>query len=127
MSAAALAADAAVSAWLTPGGSKLLSAYVLRDDGAKSIRFTNEVGALAQQQEATEAEMHLIRLDAPTADAQQAVSVEEFAKRVLITNTAGDAVQGLYEIIHSVFGPKLLGCVTHAHTHIHHDTMAAVK
>jgi hypothetical protein len=120
VSPAALASDPAVTAWIGTAaaacagqGPKLLSAYVLR--GEKNVRFTNEVGALAQQAEQIEAEVHLVRLHpSSSSSAQQASdsnSVEEFAKHVLITNTGGDAVQGLYELIHSVFAPKLLGSV----------------
>jgi hypothetical protein len=108
-----LAADASVSNWLNaqPGsGAKLLSAYVLRQGDSRTLRFTNEVGALAQQQDQIAAEVHLIRLDGPGHQAAAAsLNVEDFTKNVLITNTVGDAVQGLYELIHSVFAPKLLG------------------
>lgn len=124
-SASALASEAAVVAWLGGGPeAKLLSAYVLsvERDPARTVRFTNEVGALAQAgaEDAPAAEVHLIRLDggaaaaaaAPEgAPAAQQQSAEEFAKQVLVTNTGGNAVLGLYELIHSVFAPKLLGSV----------------
>ena len=122
--AAALASDPAVSAWLAGAPeAKLLSAYVLsaERDPARSVRFTNEVGALAQAgaEDAPAAEVHLIRLDGGAAAAASAPegapaaqqSAEEFAKQVLVTNTGGNAVLGLYELIHSVFAPKLLGSV----------------
>lgn len=114
-SPASAGSDPAVQAWLSGGGgsnqSKLLSAFVRRDD-PKTLCFTTEVGALAQQQPGEILqELHLIRLDSGSADASasSSSSPEEFAKQVLITNTSGDAVQGLYELIHSVFAPKLLG------------------
>lgn len=123
-SGAALASEPAVSAWLAGAPeAKLLSAYVLsaERDPARSVRFTNEVGALAQAgaEDAPAAEVHLIRLDGGAAAAASAPegapaaqqSAEEFAKQVLVTNTGGNAVLGLYELIHSVFAPKLLGSV----------------
>jgi hypothetical protein len=105
-----IADDPAVRAWLEEkngGGSdvRLLSAYIL--SGEKKIRFTNEIGALSSGQQAVEQELHLIKLDtgAKGADGE----AQDFSKQVLITNTVGDAVQGLYQLIHSVFAPKLLG------------------
>ena len=67
---------------------------------------------MAQQQEQMDSEMHLIRIDGGSSSESGAeLSGEEWGKRVLITNTVGDAVQGLYELIHNVFAPKLLGSV----------------
>jgi hypothetical protein len=101
-----------VQSWLAggAGSSKLLSAFVAK--GAdKTLRFTNEVGAMVQQQDQMDSEMHLIRIDNEASAGAAELSGEEWGKRVLITNTVGDAVQGLYELIHSVFAPKLLGSV----------------
>ena len=101
-----VAEDPAVRAWLEDknGGNevRLLSAYVLA--GEKRIRFTNEIGALSSGQQQIDQELHLIKLDTGGANAEE----KDFSKQVLITNTVGDAVQGLYQLIHSVFAPKLL-------------------
>ena len=101
--ASSVGLDPAVQAWLSQSTIKLLSAYTIK--GSKGIKFTNEVGALAQVQDTVDQELHMIKLDSANVNGEEI----DFAKQVLVTNTVGDAVQGLYQLIHSVFAPKLLG------------------
>ena len=129
-SPSAVSSDPAVQSWLAGGAgqSKLLSVFVRRE-APTVLCFTTEVGALAQSQPGEiSQELHLIRMDSGDGSEQAsgAASADDFAKHVLIANTSGDAVQGLYELIHSVFAPKLLGSV-HAkpHTHPAHATPRA--
>lgn len=112
-SSAAIGSDPSVLNWLNQTQTKLLSAYTIK--GEKGIKFTNEIGALAQSQSPIDQEVHLMKMDSAAASSE---SAEDFGRSVLITNTVGDALQGLYQIIHSVFAPKLLGSGEHTHTHV---------
>lgn len=113
--AAAVGGDPSVQAWLSTPSVRLLSAYTLVDgNGSGGVRFTNEIGALAQSQVKVDAEVHLIKLDNASKEGADQQTPADFAKSVLVTNTVGDAVQGLYQLIHSVFAPKLLGYVCSA-------------
>lgn len=96
----------AIEAWLTRASERRLLAIHTKKGEKGVIHFTNDITGLVAHQDTIDEEFHLIQSKEATA---HFATPDEFGRSVIITNTVGDAVEGLYQIIHTVFAPKLLG------------------
>jgi len=94
----------AVRAWIEQDDVPMLLARVEKDDatGQSKLVFSSEMNGGVNV--GSSEEVFLIKTQSSSS---QPSSPDEFGRGVMVASNIGDAIPGLYQLIHSVFGPRI--------------------